>query len=325
MSTETITARPWAGPQDTEAIRALLRLRYWQQGPPSYPSASDFDYWLATTGNRAVPQGIQLWFDGDQLVGYVWPADNELDCIVHPRTHAALPAMVAWADARLCANPSTSETLKAWCFAGDAPMEALLTAAGYQRSDEFLRCSVFDMHAPLPDAPVLPAGYTVRSLRGAEEAEARAAAHMAAFPDWPMNAAKHVRAMHTQTYRLDLDLVATAPDGTPDGTPDCTPDGTPYGIIVATAIVWYDAALRMGLFEPIGCDPAHQRRHLATACIVEGLRRLKVAGASVAVVCGWRDDSVGSRLYEKLGFREGERRYVWEKQLQQTDDVITKE
>lgn len=95
MSTETISRRPWAGPQDTEAIRALLRLRYWQQGPPSYPSASDFDYWLATTGNRAVPQGIQLWFDGDQLVGYVWPADNELDCIVHPRTHAALPAMVA--------------------------------------------------------------------------------------------------------------------------------------------------------------------------------------------------------------------------------------
>lgn len=290
------TSRAWQGPVDTVAIRNMLRDRYRVQGPPSYPSASDFDFWLATTSNQAVPNGIQLWFEGEALVGYAWPSTNEIDFITHPHGADAEGAMLAWAQAHLRATPPTEGAGKAWCFDTGDTLAALLTSAGYVRTDEYLSCMVFSMEDALPSAPPLPAGYAVRSLRGPEEAEARSAAHRMAFPDWPMTAAAHIRAMHTETYHLDLDMVATAPDGT----------------IVATAIVWYDPALRMGLFEPIGCHPDHQTRGLATGCISEGLRRLKARGAQVAVVCGWRDDSDGSRLYRKLGFRERERRYLWE-------------
>jgi ribosomal protein S18 acetylase RimI-like enzyme len=293
------TSRAWQGPDDRARVHAFLRARYRLQGPPSYPSTSDFDYWLAMSDNPAVPHGIQLWFDGDSLIGYVWPKDDEVQCVVHPHATAAVPEIFGWAEARLQANPPPEGVIKAWCVAGDLQMAALLAAAGYTRTDDFLRCNVFAMDGALPAAPALLPGYTVRALRGPEEAAARSAAHVAAFPDWPMDAAKHQRAMQSATYQLERDIVATAPDGA----------------IVAVIIAWYDPALRMGLFEPIGCHPAHQRRGLATACIVEGLQRLKEAGAEVAVVCGWRDDSEGSRLYAKLGFHEGERQYVWERQL----------
>ena len=291
--------RPWATQSDNDAIRVMLRDRYRIQGPPSYPSASDFDFWLATTRNAAVPHEIQLWFDGADLAGYVWPAAGEVDFITHPSAADIVPEMFAWAESRVSATAPEAGLHKAWCFESDAQTAALLTAAGYHRSEDFVAGHVRAMPAPLPDALPLPEGYAVRSLRGPEEVEARVAAHMAAFPDWTMVPANYLRAMANATYRLDLDIVATAPNGD----------------IVATTIVWYDPALRMALFEPIGCHTGHQKQGLATGCIVEGLRRLASLDVTAAVVCGWRDDSDGSRLYRKLGFREAERHYVWERPL----------
>lgn len=254
MKTARYTTRPWAGPDDNAAIRAMLCARYLIRGPPSYPSASDFDIWLATTRNPAVPQEIQLWFDGEQLAGYVWPSPGEVDYIAHPHAADLVPELFAWAEARVLAKTPAEGALKALCFESDAQTSARLGAAGYHRTEDFVACHVREMSAPLPTAPLSPAGYTVRSLRGPEEVEARVAAHLAAFPDWQRAPANYLRAMGNSTYRLDLDIVATAPDGT----------------IVATAIVWYDPELRMALFEPIGCHPDHQKRGWQPAASLRG-------------------------------------------------------
>jgi ribosomal protein S18 acetylase RimI-like enzyme len=72
-------------------------------------------------------------------------------------------------------------------------------------------------------------------------------------------------------YRRDLDLVAQASDGT----------------LAAFATVWYDDACRFGYFEPVGVDPAHQRRGLGRALLCAGLHRLRERGACVAQVSGY--------------------------------------
>ncbi len=299
MSASRYVRRSWEGAEDGAAIRAMLRDRYRVLGPPAYPTASDFDFWLSTSTNQAVPEEISLWFDGDRVVGFVWPAANQVDFFVHPEAADVEAELFAWAEARLMAAPPEDGVLSAACIGGNVQREALLAATGYARTEDFVACHVRAVGEPLPTVPPLPEGYTVRALRGPHEVAERVAAHRAAFPDWKITPEGYLRAMQTATYRLDLDIVAT----------------TPADEIVASALVWYDGSLRMGLFEPIGCHPDYQKRGLASGCIREGLRRLAAIGAETAIVCGWRDDSDGSRLYRKLGFHEAERLYTWKRTL----------
>jgi ribosomal protein S18 acetylase RimI-like enzyme len=87
-------------------------------------------------------------------------------------------------------------------------------------------------------------------------------------------------------YRRDLDLVAVAPGG--EFASFCT--------------VWFDNVNRMGVFEPVGTAPAHQRRGLGKAVMSEGLRRLKHLGATLATVGSYSNEA--GALYSSLGFTE---------------------
>jgi ribosomal protein S18 acetylase RimI-like enzyme len=87
-------------------------------------------------------------------------------------------------------------------------------------------------------------------------------------------------------YRRDLDLVAVAPGG--EFASFCT--------------VWFDDVNRMGVFEPVGTAPAHQRRGLGKAVMCEGLRRLKHLGATLATVGSYSNEA--GALYASLGFTE---------------------
>jgi predicted N-acetyltransferase YhbS len=63
-------------------------------------------------------------------------------------------------------------------------------------------------------------------------------------------------------------------------------------------------------FEPVGTDPAHQRKGLATAVMTEGLRRLKELGARRAFVGGYEPRTYA--LYgEATNFREYDLSEEW--------------
>ena len=86
----------------------------------------------------------------------------------------------------------------------------------------------------------------------------------------------------------------------------------PDGTLAATAGVTYDAANRVGTFEPVCTHPDHLRRKLAQAAMVEGLRRLAALGAAMAEV-GTGDMVAANRLYESLGFTDVDIDHAWRK------------
>jgi mycothiol synthase len=103
-------------------------------------------------------------------------------------------------------------------------------------------------------------------------------------------------------YRPDLDLVAVAPNGD----------------FAAYCICWLDAENRTGEFEPVGTAPAYRRQGAARAVMLEGLWRLRAAGAETAIVYTSANNRPAVALYESVGFRLYDEEHYYEKPLAPT-------
>ncbi len=299
------TARAYAGDADFEAMRGLLRRCYLETGPYVYALPGDIDWWRCTRNAPHALGQIRLWFEGEQLMAFVWPYKDEADVVVHPACRALEPEALAWAERHAAAHSSEPVALRIWTPTRDAPRVALLQARGYVQTDDFLQNHLYDLRAPLPPERPLPPGYTLRHTAGDTELPARVEVHRAAFAPSRMTVEKHRCVRAAPTHRDDLDLVVEGPDGA----------------FAAFTHVWYDAATRTGLFEPVGCHPDHQRRGLAGALLREGLRRLYALGATHAFVNSWRDDSPGALLYRALGFTVLDRLYAWQHSRESSESI----
>lgn len=287
---------------DYELMRSLLRDTYPLTMPPFNCTLGDLDWWCATTNDPNVLSKVRLWFEpGGALVAFTWPGPNQADVMVHPDHRGVERAILAQAEAdyRRRAAPDVAEhTFSYWSFEADIIRNALLQAQGYTRTDDYLAFHALPM-TQRPALPTLPPGYAIRHVQGEADLDARVAVHRAAFRPSRMTVEKHRQVMASPTYRPELDLVAVAPDGT----------------FAAYTIIWWDEANAMGIFEPVGCHPDHQRRGLAGAVMRKGLRYLFDLGARVAHVNSWREDSAGAGLYRSLGFSVVGRIYKWEKMV----------
>ena len=291
------TQRFFEGETDYAAMRVLLIDSYALVGPHAYMTVGDLDWWRYTLEDEtAFMPRVALWCEDSRLVGFAWPGKGNADIIVHPQARNAEAAMLAWSEAHLAAPPTEGEPaqLVTWSFASDQRRQELLAGRGYVRTGEYYVWHEYDLAGAVP-APGLPPGYGLRHVQGEQEIEARVAVHRAAFHPSRMTAAKHRAVMASPTYRPELDLVITAPDGS----------------FAAFCITWFDATNRVGLFEPVGCHPAHRRRGLATAVMHEGLRRLHALGAQRAHVLAWGEKGGGAQLYPSAGFAVIDRIEGW--------------
>jgi GNAT superfamily N-acetyltransferase len=148
---------------------------------------------------------------------------------------------------------------------------------------------------PIPE-PTVPEGYTVRSLREDDDLSRRCLALGRAFGSEPVDTDTYRTLQSAPGYRRDLDIVIEAPDAS----------------FAAVALAWYDEVNRIGMFEPVGTDPDHQRKGLGKAVMYEGFRRLKGLGATLAYV-GAGTQIEASRLYRSVGFDEDYTDHAWTK------------
>ncbi|MDQ3541439.1 MAG: GNAT family N-acetyltransferase [Chloroflexota bacterium] len=176
-----------------------------------------------------------------------------------------------------------------------------LTGAGYRPTGE----AIFQLnHQPLDrDLPgaVLPDGAIVRAVEGADERDiaARVELHREVWAPSKFTVEGYRQLRERPVYRPHLDLVAV----------------TPNGELAAYAIVWWDPASRVGLFEPVGAAARHRGKRYASAVMTEGLRRLRTLGATDAVVgVATRPESEPARrLYASTGFDVACRWETWRK------------
>ncbi|MEW2355088.1 GNAT family N-acetyltransferase [Spirillospora sp. NPDC029432] len=280
--------RPYSGPSDLRAMQALTqrlgpRDGRWHIGELVW-------YRYQHLGHGEGPP-TALWERDAEVVAWAWTAGpTELDLHLDPAHPDLLDEILAWFDGIAPdGGPRTVTVLDA-----ETGLIEGLRRHGYR---EDTAPGPFFVHlrrdlAGLPE-PEVPAGYTLRHVRDARDAEVRAAVHRAAFsrPDAPskVTGAAYERLMGVWPYRNDLDWLVEAPDGTP----------------AAFCLVWADEHNREAVLEPVGTDPGHRRRGLASAAILAALRAARGLGMETARVAARGDDAYPSAraAYASVGFR----------------------
>lgn len=236
---------------------------------------------------------VWLWEDDHGVAAWmmVAPGDGFYDLQVRPELRLADPGFeraalefCARASHRaLAARDRWKGSALADTFSDDVIRVGHLEALGYRKGNEPYTLT----QRSLDDTPdiVLPDGYAIRPVAGVHEAEAVAAVHAAAFDSkWVPGA--YAALMSTPAYDQERELVVVAPDGT----------------LAGFTIVWFDATNRVGLFEPVGVHPDHQRRGLGRALLVAGMQQMVAAGMERAMVMYEGANEASGPLYRGMGF-----------------------
>lgn len=302
----TIHARAYDPVTDYFRVRDLLVESYAinQNQHNWYVERWDFCryFGVVRTNPSTLPQweaSIRLWETEDRsVVAAAHFEDMGRDAFfqVHPAYRHLEPAMLDWAEANLSVPTEDDQRkITTSVFEFDTERQALLTQRGYTKTDWWGVKRWCPLIGPLPPIS-LPEGFTVRALRLDDDLADRTAVSSRAFgsPLKPVSVYQHLQT--APGYRLDNDFVVVAPDGK----------------IVSFATVWWDPLNRIGVFEPVGTDPAYQRRGLGKAVMLAGLHRLYALGATVAWV-GTGSETAANGLYESVGFTGVHRETVWQK------------
>ena len=264
-----------------------------------HPSPSSLREMLSVPAYRA---GVRLWRDADaRLVGYAlvdvrycnlyWEIDPAA------RSLGLEDEIIGWASqylpqGRRAMNLSTDElTLDASCRSDDERV-AVLEAHGFDLLPERSLHLVRRLAEPIP-APSLPAGLFIRPVAGEQEVEALVALHRAAFGTQNLSIEDRLSWMRTPDYDPELDLVAVAPDGRLAAYCFC-------------GISREDNARtgrNEGFTDPIATHPDFQRRGLARALLLAGMRLLRDRGMDWAVLGTLSDNTAMQATAAAAGFQ----------------------
>ncbi len=268
-----LTCRSFEDYPDFQAMAGLLKSRpAWRL--LDYPGPVDLQEMLGLEEIRA---NTRLWQDAiGRLAGFAILDGNTLVFeVASPGGDASLArAMIGWAAERLTRNldlRAAPAALESSCREDDAWRRALLEQNGFVLGEEGCYHMVRSLDQPIPE-PELPPGLRIRSLAGEAEAPAWVRLHRAGWGTENMTVEYKLAMMHTPAYDPELDLVAVAPEGSLAAY--CV------GYISEEENAW--SGQRGGYLDPIVTHPRYQRRGLAKALMLAGLRLLRRGGMQAA-------------------------------------------
>ncbi|HEY1708015.1 MAG TPA: GNAT family N-acetyltransferase [Rhizomicrobium sp.] len=272
MPNRPIDIRAYGGRRDLDLLLEFASRCFAERFPLSacwHPG--DFVWELKPHFDR--PHRIRIWLSPDGVeAAAMFTAADRLWLEIRPACEDLLPQIVAKAEgSRLRGTEEgTPATLSIRAFEADTRRIAALEALGYRPGEPDHVWFRLDLSQPLPEFPS-PPGFRIRDCVGIDP-QARAAVHRVAWSDLSQIGIENARSGFNEdiylglarapVYDPALDIVVQAPDGT----------------FVANTICWADTASGVGIFEPVGSDPAYRRRGLARLAMLEGLRRLQARG-----------------------------------------------
>jgi ribosomal protein S18 acetylase RimI-like enzyme len=278
-------------------MRTILSAGKLADNGTAYIHPGDLNWWWYY---NYAPAGFAehtfLWTRDGEVFGWALTEGGNVDVYFLPELRGSpeAAAMYGWAEQRM-AETAAPDGNPAVRFNGvsekDQMVISYLEGRGFSPAQ---RCLV---HHSIPLENLLepepPPGYTVRGMAGEHEAVSRARASRAAFQSdkpWEDYLERYLRFTRSPVYDPELEVVAADRDGE----------------IGAFAICWVDPVSKIGLFEPVGTHPDHQRRGLGRAVLCEGLRRMAARGMRRAEVCAYSDNPAALALYRSVGLeRDG--------------------
>lgn len=241
---------------------------------------------------------IGLWEDDGELVAWTWLfLPHTLDYQLHPERPDVLPELLDWFEL----EAEGDEPLVTSVLPEDAISVGELERRGFEAvvGETWMAYLIRSLAEPVPE-PSVPDGFRLRTVQGDQDVEARVAVHRAAFHPSRVTAESYRNVMQAFPYRADLDCVVEAP----------------HGSFASYCLAWLDEAIGVGLLEPVGTHPDHERRGLGSAVCRFALRRLHELGAATAIVVSRGDDEYPApkRLYESIGFEQHTRSQEYRKE-----------
>lgn len=299
----TITSRLYEGEKDFQIILDLLTRIRPAARVNDIPTKVDIEENLASKEIRAT---TKLWFDGNQPIGWAYvDSGNNLRWEVEKQFEDSVGAeMVTWGEACTRSGKTLTagetSTLDTSCREEHHERLEFIRQHGFRQTDVV---SV-GMKRPLAEAipePELPAGFSIRPIKGTEEAEAVAATHRAAFGTDYMTTENRLAIMGTSEYDSSLDLMVIAPDDSIAAY--CTCSVNPSG---------------EGYTDPVATHPRFQRLGLAKAMLLKGMQLLKERGMESANLGTSGSNIAMQKTAESVGFRMEHKTLWFEKEVNQT-------
>jgi predicted N-acetyltransferase YhbS len=251
---------------------------------------------------------IGVWEEAGRIVGV---ASYELFLgeaflNTHPDYVHLKPEMLVHAERNLTATDRVGKRyLKVFVNDFERGFEQVVQERGYVRQPDSDR-PMSQLTIPDPFEPVrVPEGLRLLSLADESDLHKIARVLHRGFnhPGEPADdALQGLRKMQTGPhFRPDLTVVVAAPNGE----------------FVTYAGAWYDATNRFAYVEPVATDPDYRRLGLGRAAVLEGIRRCKQEGATVAYVASTKP------FYLSLGFRRLFTANCWIRHFSTSDSLLS--
>ena len=238
----------------------------------------------------------------------VWEAGGEIVAVVHPehymgtayfqidaRCAALKREMLAHAAQHIAAAKEGRKTLRVFINDRDDEFQALAAEMGYAKGDAFEAMSHFVIPDPFP-AISLPDGFRLESLADDNDVFKIQRLTWRGFNhgDEPPSEAirEQIPMQLAPNFRADLHIAVKASDGG----------------YVSYCGMWYEPVHKIAYVEPVATDPDYRRMGLASAAVLEGIRRCGQQGATVAYV------GSNQPLYLSIGFQQIYNRSAWRRE-----------
>jgi ribosomal protein S18 acetylase RimI-like enzyme len=261
-----------------------------------FPSLADLRELM---GIASMKEATRLWVVEDRrLAGFAilelgeTYAELSMNIAAGEDGETILPEMIVWAEEVFRERYDGQATgVQISVEESNTERTVLLERHGFTRQEWHTLLLERDLSEPIP-TPVVPEGFSLRSLTSAEE-PAWVALHQAAFGTQNMTLDWRQAMTRAPGYDPQLDLVAVTPDGR-------------LAAYVFGSISREEneqSGRKIGYTDPVGTHPDYQRRGLCRALLLECMRRLREKGMEAARLGTGSWDTAMQRAAQSTGFR----------------------
>ncbi len=296
-----VTQRRYSRKSDFDAVSDFLVRHYLPKNRDGncFQPIWEYSYTHPQT-DLSLLDRIGIWEDSSQIVGVVFFETDPVDVFLntHPEYQYLKPQMLMHAENHMTdGDGAGNRIIRIYVNDFDRGLKKTVEARGYKRDPKHDR-PMTQFRIPTLFPPIrLPEGFVLKSLsedndlRKIHRVLHRGFNHAGEPPEDGLNDRKKMQS--GPHFRKDLNIVVEAPTGN----------------FVSYCGMWYDSANRFCYVEPVATDPDYRRRGLASAAVLEGIRRCADEGANVAYV--WSDKPV----YLSIGFKKVFSQHCWLKQF----------